>query len=146
MDYMAAFAISGSGMSVEKLRLDITALNIANVHSTQGPDGTGYEPLQVISGARQAQLFRSVFAAESLRLAGGAEVLEVRAAEVAPRLVYEPSHPAADTAGFVAYPGINPVNEMVTLLAAMRAYEANVAAFNAAKTMALKALELGGNG
>lgn len=146
MDYMAAFAISGSGMSVEKLRLDVTALNIANVHSTRGPDGTGYEPLQVISGARQARLFRSVFAAESLRLAGGAEVLEVRAAAVAPRLVYEPNHPDADAAGFVAYPGINPVNEMVTLLAAMRAYEANVAAFNAAKTMALKALELGGNG
>lgn len=146
MDYMTAFAISGSGMSVEKLRLDVTALNIANVYSTRGPDGGGYEPLQVISGARQTQLFRSAFAAESLRLAGGAEVLEVRAVGVASRLVYEPSHPDADATGFVAYPGINPVNEMVTLLAAMRAYEANVAAFNAAKTMALKALELGGNG
>ena len=142
MDYMSAFAISASGMSVEKLRLDVTALNIANVHSTRDRDGAGYEPLQVISAARQGQLFRSAFAAESLRLAGGAEVLEVRPVAVAPRLVYEPSHPAADEKGFVAYPGINPVNEMVTMIVAMRAYEANVTVMEMTKRMASTALRL----
>lgn len=145
MDYMSAFAISGSGMSVEKARLDVTALNIANVHSTRGRDGSGYEPLQVISAARRAQVFQAAFGAASSALPGGAEVLEVRAARVPPRLVHEPNHPDADERGFVAYPGINPVHEMVTLISALRAYEANVAALNAAKAMALKALELGGN-
>lgn len=145
MDYSSAFAISGSGMSVEKMRLDVTALNIANVHSTRARDGSSYQPLQVISAARQAQLFQAAFSNASIGLTSGAEVLEVRAARVPPRLVHEPNHPDADDRGFVAYPGINPVNEMVTLISALRAYEANVVALNAAKTMALKALELGGN-
>jgi flagellar basal-body rod protein FlgC len=147
MDINGTFAISGSGMSVEKMRLDVTALNLANVHSTRARDGSGFEPLQVISAARAPRSFQAAFgaAALSMGLPAGAEVLEVRAARTAPRLVHEPNHPDADARGYVAYPGINPVNEMVTLISSLRAYEANVAALNAAKTMALKALELGGN-
>ena len=147
MDINGTFAISGSGMSVEKMRLDVTALNLANVHSTRARDGSGFEPLQVISAARAPRSFQAAFgaAALSMGLPAGAEVLEVRAARTAPRLVHEPNHPDADARGYVAYPGINPVSEMVTLISSLRAYEANVAALNAAKTMALKALELGGN-
>ena len=145
MDYLNAFAISGSGMNVEKTRLDVTALNIANAHSTRARDGSGFEPLQVISAARRAHAFRAAFGSAAAQLPSGAEVLEVRATRVPPRFVHEPNHPDANERGFVAYPGINPVNEMVTLISALRAYEANVAALNAAKTMALKALELGGN-
>jgi flagellar basal-body rod protein FlgC len=74
----------------------------------------------------------------------GVEVNEVRQIDVPPRLVYEPSHPDADAKGFVAYPGINPVAEMINLITTMRAYEANVTAMNAAKTMAMKALDIGG--
>jgi flagellar basal-body rod protein FlgC len=143
MDYAAAFAISGSGMSVERLRLEVTALNIANIHSTRARDGSGYAPMQVLSAARRTSLFRTAMVGATLT--GGAEVVEVRAANVPPRLVHEPSHPDADDKGFVAYPGMNPVTEMVALISAMRAYEANVAALNAAKTMALRALDLGGN-
>ena len=72
-------------------------------------------------------------------------LLGCRANLTPPRLVYEPSHPDADQKGFVAYPAINPVNEMVTMITATRAYEANVAALNAARVMAMKALEIGGN-
>jgi flagellar basal-body rod protein FlgC len=146
MDYSTAFAISGSGMSVERLRLDVTALNIANIHSTRSANGGTFTPMQVTSAARQTSLFRAALdGADPGALVGGAEVLQVTNANVAPRLAYEPSHPDADDKGFVAYPGINPVNEMVTLISALRAYEANVAALNAAKTMALKALDIGGN-
>ena len=147
MDINGTFAISGSGMSVKKMRLDVTALNLANVHSTRARDGSGFEPLQVISAARAPRSFQAAFGAgvPSMGLPAGAEVLEVRAARTAPRLVHEPNHPDADARGYVAYPGINPVSEMVTLISSLRAYEANVAAPNAAKTMALKALELGGN-
>lgn len=136
MDYLKAFAISGSGMDVEKQRLDVTALNIANAHSTRGHNGGAYVPLQVISGARSAGSFQSALA--------GAEVVEVRGMNTPPRLVYEPGHPDADQKGFVAYPGINPVHEMVNLISTMRAYEANLAAVHAAKTMALRALDIGG--
>jgi flagellar basal-body rod protein FlgC len=141
MDYFSAFAISGSGMSVEKLRLDVTALNLANVNSTRAAGGALYQPLTVISNAKSGAFAAALAGAGNAAL--GAQVSEVRASPVPPRLVYEPSHPDADSKGFVAYPGINTVHEMVTLISATRAYEANVAAMNAAKVMALKALEIG---
>ena len=145
MDYAAAFAISASGMQVAKLRVDVTAVNLANAYSTRGADGTLFEPLQVVAAAKRADLFRTMLDRAGPALAlRGAEVVEVRPANVPPRLVYEPHHPDADAKGFVAYPGINPVAEMVNLVAATRIYEANVAALNAAKSMATKALELGG--
>ena len=143
MDYFSAFAISGSGMSVEKLRLDVTALNLANANSTRAGTGALYQPLTVISSAKAGGFAAAIASAGNAAL--GAQVTEVRAQPVPPRLVYEPSHPDADAKGFVAYPGINTVHEMVTLISATRAYEANVAALNAAKVMALKALEIGGN-
>lgn len=135
MDYLKAFAISGSGMNVEKQRLEVSALNIANAHSTRGPDGRPFVPLQVVSAA--AGGFQAA-------LAAGAEVVRISPTDVAPRRVYEPAHPDADDKGFVAYPGINPVTEMVNLIATVRAYEANLAAVQAAKTMALRALDMGG--
>jgi flagellar basal-body rod protein FlgC len=142
MDYFSAFAISGSGMSVEKLRLDVTALNLANMNSTRAAGGALYQPLSVISNARPGAFAAALAGAANAQL--GAQVTEVAASTVVPRLVYEPGHPSADNKGFVAYPGINTVNEMVTLISATRAYEANVAALNAAKVMALKALDIGG--
>lgn len=140
MDYLSAFSISASGMSVEKTRLDVTAFNLANAHSTRTPGGGAFVPMQVISGQRAAGVFDA-----HLNAAAGAQVVEVRAMNIAPRMVYEPAHPDADAKGFVAYPGIDPVGEMVNMISTLRAYEANVAAMNAAKTMALKALELGGS-
>ena len=144
MDYFSAFAISGSGMSVEKLRLDVTALNLANANSTRAGAGSLYQPMTVISNARAGSFASAIANAGNAAL--GAQVTEVRASAVPPRLVYEPGHPDADSKGFVAYPGVNTVHEMVTMISATRAYEANVAALNAAKVMALKALEIGGNG
>lgn len=145
MDYMSAFQISASGMNVEKLRVDVTAVNIANMHSTRTVDGTPFRPLRVISGQFRSPAFASTF--ETLQgewRLNGTQVLGVQPMEVAPRLAYEPSHPDADEKGFVAYPGVNQVNEMMNLVTALRGYEANVVAMNAAKVMALKALELGG--
>jgi flagellar basal-body rod protein FlgC len=135
MNYLQAFAISASGMAVEKTRVDVTAVNIANAASTRAADGTVFRPLRVVSGASPAAGFSELLA--------GARVLELRALESPPRLAYEPGHPDADARGFVAYPGINPVAEMVNLVTAVRAYEANVAALNATKAMALRALEIG---
>lgn len=147
MDYMSAFEISASGMTVERARLDATAVNLANANSTRGIDGTLFRPLRVVSGPKAGQGFSVTFDAFSAAQGPrGVAVTEVRRLDVAPRLVFEPAHPDADEKGFVAYPGINPVSEMVNLIATMRTYEANVVAMNAAKTMALKALDIGGNG
>jgi flagellar basal-body rod protein FlgC len=144
MNYLQAFAISASGMAVEKARVDITAVNIANAQSTRGADGAGFRPLRLISAARSAPEFSSLLSAEqSVSGLQGAQIVAVRPVDTPPRLVLEPGHPDADERGFVAYPGINPVTEMVTLMTAVRVYEANVAALNAAKTMAMKTLDLG---
>lgn len=146
MDYFAAFNISASGMAVEKVRLETVATNLANANTTKGTDGSYYKPLRVISGpvsgAFEQQMSTS---GVSSSLPAGVQVLEVRPIDTGPRLVYEPNHPHADAKGMVAYPNINPVSEMVTLIEATRAYEANVRAMNAAKTMALRALEIGSN-
>lgn len=142
MDYHTSFQISASGMAVEKLRLDVTAMNLANMSSTAASADQLYRPLRVISQEitpRFAEQFGQLYAAQA-----GAQVMSVEATAAAPRMVYEPGHPYADSKGFVAYPGVSQSSEMVNMLAALRAYEANVVAMNAAKTMAARALDIGG--
>jgi flagellar basal-body rod protein FlgC len=139
MDYFTAFAISASGMRAEKLRTDVVALNLANLNSSAGPDGKLFQPLAVRTAP-------AAFPAALVRLAGGSgvQVLGVEETQAEARIAYEPGNPGADANGMVRLPGVNRVTEMANLAAAMRAYQANVTAFNASKTMALKALELGG--
>jgi flagellar basal-body rod protein FlgC len=140
VDYTQAFAISASGMAVETLRLEVIATNLANVYSAALPGSAAFRPLQLISAPVPA--FGELF--DSYRgLLAGTQVVGVVPTDVPDRVVYEPGHPAADERGFVAYPGINPVVESVNLISAIRAYDANVMAFNATKTMALRALDLG---
>lgn len=144
MDYVTAFEISASGMAAEKVRLDTLAMNLANANTTRAADGGLYKPLRVITAARTSQLFEGQMAAYNHSAApAGVDVVAIRAVETQPRLVYDPGHPQADDRGFVAYPNINPVTEMVSLMETVRAYEANVRAMNAAKTMALRALDIG---
>jgi flagellar basal-body rod protein FlgC len=143
MDYRSAFQISASGMTVEKLRVDVTAVNLANVHSTRSADGKLFRPLRVVSQEATAS-FSTTFRQLSTTLRG-AQVAAVEELNVAPRLVLEPGHPDADEKGFVAFPGVDQVSEMVNLMTAVRAYEANVIAMNAAKVMTVKALEIGGS-
>lgn len=143
MDISSIFDISAAGMNLERMRLEVSAVNLANANTTRGVDGQPFTPLQVVvhSGATS---FDAMF--ESLRgpdASGALPVGEVEASDVPPRQVYDPGHPDADASGFVSYPGVNPVSEMVQLISVTRAYEANVRAFNAARSMATKALEIG---
>ena len=133
MDYRNAFAVSATGMNVEKLRLDTSAVNLANIHSSKGADGKLFRPLHVTTVEGTSNF------------AVGFEQLAGEETDVAPHKLYEPGNPDADDKGFVSMPGVNQVTEMVNIASALRAYEANVVAMNAAKTMALKALELGGS-
>lgn len=142
MDYNTAFQISASGMQVEKLRLDLAAANVANMNNAAPNAAQVYRPLRLISQAAQASFseqFGKIYSA-----VGGVQVLSVEADAATPRMVYEPGHPYADGRGMVAYPAVNHTAEMVNLSLALRAYEANVAAMTAAKTMAARALDIGG--
>lgn len=144
MDYLAAFDISASGMVVEKTRLDVVAMNLANVHTTRGPNGTQYKPMKVITGANTSGLFQGYMdGLQHQNSISGAHVVSVQSMDVPPRMVFEPQHPDANEKGFVAYPNINTMSEMVTMMETLRSYEANVRALNASKTMAQRALEIG---
>lgn len=142
MDYFAAFNISESGMAVQKIKLDTIALNLANVNTTRSATGGPYQPLEVVVAEKTDNRF-DLLMSGFRRLQSGVEVVDILPKAVAPRMVHDPRHPDADSKGFVAYPNIDPVSEMVELMETTRAYEANVRAINAAKTMALRALEIG---
>lgn len=142
MDFSNTFAISAAGMDAEKLRLDITALNLANVHSVKGADGQAFRPLRVVmrpAGVSFAEGFERAATAPRLR----PPTAMVVPADTPPRMVHEPGHPDANAQGMVAYPGVDHVGEMMNLATALRAYQANVVVMNATKAMALKTLEIG---
>jgi len=138
MDYRTAFDISRAGMDVEKLRLDTAAANLANMHVTVPPGAKLFVPLRVVSEVS----FATQFERSSLRSALPRTRTEEM--DVVPRLTYDPGHPDADSRGYVRYPGVDHIGEMMTVSAALRAYQADVAAMNAAKVMATRALEIGG--
>ena len=143
MDYRAVFNVSAAGMDVEKLRLDTAALNLANIDTSAAPGSTAFKPLRVVSQALVPS-FQHLMGLEDLARAGSLPHATVVESDVAPRVVHDPADPHADANGDVHYPAINHAGEMLTVMNALRAYEANVAALGAAKSMVSHALEIGG--
>ncbi|MCG2594948.1 flagellar basal body rod protein FlgC [Ramlibacter sp. XY19] len=135
MDYVRMFAVSSAGMTAERTRVEVAASNLAHAHTPYHPAAVGFQPMRVVAQAQPA-----AFAA--LLTAAGPEVT-LEPANVLPRLLQDPGHPLANEQGFVAYPGVDPATEMVSLMSATRAYEANVAAMNTARALALKTLDIG---
>lgn len=142
MDYSAAIQISASGMALEKLRLDVAAANIANMNVAAASPAQAYQPLRVLARSNGLS-FSTQFGQWQQALAGGVQA-ELVPQTLAPRMVSDPGHPYADGKGMVAYPAVDQTAEMVNLTTALRAYEANVAAMSAARTMAARSLEIGG--
>ncbi|MGI9658781.1 MAG: flagellar basal body rod protein FlgC [Gaiellaceae bacterium] len=134
MGMFDAFRISASGMTAERLRMDVVAENLANANTTRGADGGPYQRKDVVLRESQNSSFADVLS--------GVEVAEIRADSSPPRQVYDPGHPDADARGFVSLPNVNSVTEMVDLITASRGYEANVQAMNAAKQMFSRTLEI----
>jgi flagellar basal-body rod protein FlgC len=142
---------AATGLTAQRTRLDVIANNIANVNTTRTTEGGPFRRSRVIFRPRVSQPYwRSPFLPTFLKgqIGRGVRVVEVEKdydAEV--RLVYDPTHPDAIQSGprqgYVEYPNVNVVNEMVDMISASRAYEANVAIMNGSKSMFLKALEIG---
>ncbi len=140
MNLFRNFEISASALTAERLRMDLISNNIANANTTMTPEGGPYRrKVPVFAEALETALSSE---GRQTQLAG-VRVVGIQTDNRAPRLVYEPSHPHANADGYVAYPDINIVSEMVDLISASRAYEANITAFNAAKDMFRAALEMG---
>ncbi len=133
MGLISTLRVSSSGLSAERLRMDLIADNLANANTTRAPDGQPYR--------RKVAVFQPITPTPTMP--GGVQVAQIAADPTPPRLVYEPAHPDADANGYVAYPNVDIVHEMVDMITASRAYEANIQAFNAAKNMFLRTLDIG---
>jgi flagellar basal-body rod protein FlgC len=145
MDIGRTFAISASGLHAERTRLDVIASNLANANATETPEGGPYKRRSVVfvTAPLEDAFGAAIEAAAEEGALRGVEVAAIVEDQKPPRLVFDPGHPDANAEGYVAYPNINMVGEMVDLLTATRAYEANVQAINAAKRMSEAALNIG---
>jgi flagellar basal-body rod protein FlgC len=144
MDLMTAIDVGASGLRAERAHLNVTSMNLANAKTTRTVGGGPYRRKEIIFQETQVH---SPFA-KAMNSALDQEVKGVRVHSIqndrrALKMVYEPGHPDADSEGYVAYPDINVVEEMANMLSAMRAYEANVSTITTAKSMFIKALEIG---
>ncbi|MDE7299268.1 MAG: flagellar basal body rod protein FlgC [Lachnospiraceae bacterium] len=144
-----ALNISASGMSAQRLRMDLIAQNIANVNTTRDENGQVYRRKTLVFQARTQDTFSTMLAQSSRTNASelvgnGVRVTGIAEDHVtAMKTVYDPGHPDADEDGYVTLPNVNTVTEITNLIDATRAYEANITAFNATKNMLLKGLEVG---
>ena len=147
MNLFGVMHVSGAGLQVQRVRAEVVATNMANAETTRTEDGTPYQRRNVILQAGAG--------ADFVHITGGmgsigpgrdgsnaVEVAAVMPSSAPPLLRYDPSHPDADSSGFVAYPDINPLTEMVDLMGASRAYSLNAGALQAEKGMLTASLDL----
>ena len=143
MAFLNSLNISGSGMTAQRLRLDVASENIANIETTRTESGDPYRRKVVVFEEKESFdriLKRQLSGVGSL---DGVVVSEIAEDPSELQLIYEPDHPDADENGYVSKPNVDLVKETTDAMAATRSYEANITAFNAVKDMAMKALELG---
>lgn len=151
MGIFTSINTAASGLTAQRTRLDVIANNIANVNTTRTTEGGPFRRSRVIFRPRVSQPYwRSPFLPEYLDngVGKGVRITKIeKDTDAKNRLVYDPTHPDAILSGakkgYVEFPNINTVNEMVDMISATRAYEANVAMVNGSKSMFLKALEIG---
>jgi flagellar basal-body rod protein FlgC len=141
MDFLTALRISGTGLGVERTRVNLATSNLANAETTRTAEGGPYKRLDPVI---QAVPFPAELG--QAQAAGGppmmAEISSIVADQTEGRKVYSPGHPDADAEGFVTFPNVNPVHEVVNLMSASRSYEANATAIDTLKTMAQRGLDI----
>ncbi|MDU2066192.1 MAG: flagellar basal body rod protein FlgC [Sporomusaceae bacterium] len=146
MGMFGAIDSAASGLTAERLRMDVISNNIANVNTTRTAEGGPYRRQLLVFEPRSSGDSFSDILTGKLGQSGenaGVKVVGITKDQSPLRLVYDPTHPDANRNGYVEMPNVNVVTEMVDMITASRAYEANVTTINAAKSMAQKALEIG---
>jgi flagellar basal-body rod protein FlgC len=133
MGMFDSFRISASGMTAQRLWMDVVAENLANTNTTRGTDGQPYKRKEIVL-AQTPGSFDSALQ--------GVQVTSIVDDPTPGQRVYDPGHPDADKQGYVTLPNVTPVTEMVDLISASRGYEADTQAMNAGKAMFLKALDI----
>ena len=144
MSFLDALQTSSSGLSAQRLRMNLISGNLANINTTRTPGGGPYRRKDAVFAAASApRSFRSYLDAQRINERVDVKVLGVVEDRAEPLRKFDPGHPDADQKGYIALPNINVMEEMVNMISATRSYEANVAAIKASKAMAHKALEIG---
>ncbi|MFN2363152.1 MAG: flagellar basal body rod protein FlgC [Halarsenatibacteraceae bacterium] len=144
------FNISASGLTAQRTRMDAISDNIANVNTTRTPEGGPYRRKMPVFNARQSEdrfsnMFRNKIGLSSTASRQGVEISEIAEDQAPFKTVYDPGHPDANEEGYVEKPNVNITMEMVDMIDASRAYEANVTALDTSKNMAMRALDIGGS-
>jgi flagellar basal-body rod protein FlgC len=140
MDLITSFKICGSGLAAQRAKLDIITSNLTNVNTTRTPQGGPYRKKIIVLSAEDVDKNFDSTLKDSVK---SVKVDEIVDDPNGIKMVYDPAHPDADAKGFVAMPNINVMAEMADMIAASRAFEACVTAFDSTKNMTLKTLEMG---
>ena len=144
MDFIDSMQISASGLTSQRLRMNVISSNLANSHTTRTQEGGPYRRKDVVfSSQPREETFENAMQSQLNGKLSEVKVTGIVNDPRPPVLKYDPGHPDADEKGFVSLPNVNLIEEMVNMMSATRSYEANVTAVNASKRMALKALEIG---
>jgi flagellar basal-body rod protein FlgC len=142
MSLFDAISIGASGMAAQRARAEALVENLANAETTRTPEGGPYRRKDVVFASSPAGSPFATLLASRLQEAGGVEVADVVTDSRPPEKRYLPGHPDADKEGYVAFPRVNPAEDMVDLMGASRSYQANVAAISAVKDMIQKSIDL----
>lgn len=149
MNLFKMFAVSGAGMAAQRDRMSVITGNLANTETTRTPEGGPYRRRDIIFQAVPANgEFADLLAENFFDNPEGllsVEVAGIRQSSRAPRQIFDPKHPDANTDGYVSLPDINVIEEMVDLMSAVRSYEANLTAYNTTKGLVRRLLEIGRN-
>lgn len=140
MDFFTAMEVSASGLSAERTRMNVAASNLANAQTTQAAGGGPYRRRDVVVQSADVPGVTGTPFAQAVK---GVAVSQIAQDAAPPRLEYDPGHPQANAQGYVAYPNVNPVEEMVDMITASRAYEAGITSMTTAVNMAERALGIG---
>ena len=144
MDFFDALHISASGLSAQRLRMNLISANLANISTTRTKEGGPYRRKDPVFAAQAPQTsFRDMLRNRQKEFLKEVSVVGIVEDSREPIRKYDPTHPDADDNGYLAMPNINLMEEMVNMISATRSYEAGVTAIQSAKDMALKALEIG---
>jgi flagellar basal-body rod protein FlgC len=142
MNLFAMLEVSGTALAAERWRAEVVSANMANAETTRTPQGGAYRRQLVVFRARPMPRFPVLLARLHHEATEGVQVERVVADSAPLPRRYEPGHPDADSSGYVTYPNVNPVMEMTDLLSAVRAYQLNAAAVQAAKSMIQQSLQI----
>lgn len=140
MNLMTAMKISAAGLSAQRTRMNVVSSNLANMNTTRTPEGGPYRRKEVVIGAVPVQDKFGNMLSDRVR---EPKVIKIVEDQSEFQQVYDPSHPDADANGYVSLPNVNLMSEMVDMLSATRAYEANAAVISTVKGMAQRAIDLG---